>query len=270
MNETYIKLYRKFLDWEWYDDLPTKALWIHILLKANYKDKMWHGKEVKRGSFYTSYSTLQNDLGLSKKQIERALKNLQKTGELEKVSTRENTLIIVTKYDFYQGTGETRDTREGNVGDTLEKDGGKRGELLNKEKKERIERKEEIYINTFAQSDNISHEQPPIEPSVISITLNDKSEFPISQKMIDEWKELYPSVDIMQELRKMKGWCNSNPTKRKTKRGISRFINSWLAKEQDKPKSKSSNSNYVLSNGKETSNPFIADLEIIRNGEEPF
>ena len=42
-------------------------------------------------------------------------------------------------------------------------------------------------------------------------------------------------VDIMQELRNMKGWCNSNPTKRKTKRGILRFINGWLSREQDKP-----------------------------------
>lgn len=89
--------------------------------------------------------------------------------------------------------------------------------------------------NTSAQSDKITHEPAPIEPSVITITLNDKSEFPIYQNMIDEWAELYPNVDIMQELRNMKGWCNSNPTKRKTKRGILRFINGWLSREQDKP-----------------------------------
>ncbi len=84
--------------------------------------------------------------------------------------------------------------------------------------------KEDIYV----QSDTITHEQP-----IITITLNDKSEYPIYQKMIDEYKELYPAVDIIQELKKMKGWCNSNPTKRKTKRGILRFINSWLARKQD-------------------------------------
>nr|DAE25032.1 MAG TPA: hypothetical protein [Myoviridae sp. ct78050] len=32
----------------------------------------------------------------------RALKNLQKTGEIKKISTNQNTLIIVTKYDDYQ------------------------------------------------------------------------------------------------------------------------------------------------------------------------
>lgn len=74
----------------------------------------------------------------------------------------------------------------------------------------------------------------PEEKATITLTLNDKSEYPIFDKNIAEWKELYPNVDILQELRNMKGWLNSNPTKRKTKSGILRFINSWLAREQNK------------------------------------
>ena len=73
----------------------------------------------------------------------------------------------------------------------------------------------------------------PSSPVLISITLNDKTEYPITEADIEGWKELYPAVDIMQELRKMKGWATANPKKRKTKAGILRFINSWLAKEQD-------------------------------------
>lgn len=87
-----------------------------------------------------------------------------------------------------------------------------------------------------APSDKIATEPTPSEPSVITITLNDKSEYPIYQSMIDEWTELYPNVYILQELRKMKGWCDANPTKRKTKRGVLRFINGWLSREQDKPR----------------------------------
>jgi len=76
-------------------------------------------------------------------------------------------------------------------------------------------------------------DNPPTEPSVITLTLNDKSEYGITQKEIDEFQELYPAVNVMQELRNMKGWCINNPKKRKTKSGIKRFINSWLAREQD-------------------------------------
>ena len=32
----------------------------------------------------------------------------------------------------------------------------------------------------------------------------------------------------------MKSWLDSNPSRRKTKKGILRFVNSWLSKEQDK------------------------------------
>lgn len=73
-----------------------------------------------------------------------------------------------------------------------------------------------------------------VPAAVIELILNDKSFYPITQKDVDEWQELYPNVNILQELRKMKGWLDSNPTKRKTSRGIKRFITNWLAREQDK------------------------------------
>lgn len=85
---------------------------------------------------------------------------------------------------------------------------------------------------------NICSEHPvaaeQTEPSVITLTLNTGEEYPITQSYINELMELYPAVDVMQELRTMKGWCNSNPRKRKTAGGIQRFINSWIAKVQNK------------------------------------
>lgn len=74
----------------------------------------------------------------------------------------------------------------------------------------------------------------PTQPPVAEMPLNDGSLFPIHQEDIDKWKELYPAVDVMQEIKKMIGWLDANPSKRKTKNGIKRFINGWLAKEQDK------------------------------------
>lgn len=77
-------------------------------------------------------------------------------------------------------------------------------------------------------------EKPPSAPPVITLPLNDNTEHEITQVDVDHWKELYPAVDVMTELRKMKGWCEGNPAKRKTRRGIVRFVNTWLAKEQDR------------------------------------
>ena len=67
----------------------------------------------------------------------------------------------------------------------------------------------------------------------IRLQLNDKSLFPIFDDDLDKWRDLYPAVNVEQELRNMVGWIDGNPTKRKTKSGIKKFINSWLSKEQD-------------------------------------
>lgn len=72
--------------------------------------------------------------------------------------------------------------------------------------------------------------------SVISLPLNDGTEYEVMQEMVDEFESLYPAVDVMQELRNMRGWLLHNPRKRKTKRGINTCINAWLARKQDKGK----------------------------------
>ena len=74
------------------------------------------------------------------------------------------------------------------------------------------------------------------EPPVIEFILNDKTYYPITQKQVDKWSALYPNVDVMQQLRKMCGWLDANPKNRKTKGGILKFANGWLAREQDKPR----------------------------------
>ena len=77
----------------------------------------------------------------------------------------------------------------------------------------------------------------PAQGAAISMPLNDGTEFPIFDNDVKEWEKLYPAVDVMQELRNARGWLLGNPTRRKTKSGIKRFITGWLAKEQNKGRS---------------------------------
>jgi hypothetical protein len=79
----------------------------------------------------------------------------------------------------------------------------------------------------------ISTEKEAEEEAVINIPLN-AGEYGVKQSQIDSWQELYPNVDVMQQLRSMKGWAQVNPRKRKTRNGVERFINSWLSAEQNK------------------------------------
>ena len=74
----------------------------------------------------------------------------------------------------------------------------------------------------------------PHGASVLALPLNDNTEFEIYEEDVLLWQETYPAVDVRQELKEMKAWCAANPTLRKTRRGIKRFIVTWLSKEQDK------------------------------------
>ena len=56
--------------------------------------------------------------------------------------------------------------------------------------------------------------------------------------LLPTWEQAYPGVDVKAEIRKAHAWEMANPTKRKTPRGRSRFLNSWMARQQDRPKQK--------------------------------
>ena len=98
----FIKLHRQILNWEWYDDINTKTLFIHLLLTVNYEPKRWHGITVPRGGIITSVAKLAAETGLSQMQIRRAINNLQSTNEITKRATNKYTLIIVENYSLYQ------------------------------------------------------------------------------------------------------------------------------------------------------------------------
>ena len=91
-----------------------------------------------------------------------------------------------------------------------------------------------IQLSNDSKGEYCAEPQAAGAPPVISLPLNDGTFFDVSENDRAKWSQLYPNVDVLQQLRNMAGWCDANPAKRKTRRGIKRFITSWLAKEQDK------------------------------------
>jgi hypothetical protein len=67
----------------------------------------------------------------------------------------------------------------------------------------------------------------------LTLPLVDGSEHPVTQADIAFWTETYPAVDVPQAFRGMRAWLTTNGTRRKTRRGIARFVNAWLEREQN-------------------------------------
>ena len=85
---------------------------------------------------------------------------------------------------------------------------------------------------TNNNKDYICLEQAP-DRSGILLPLVDKSEYDVPLPKIEQWQQTYPAVDIRQELRKMIAWLEANPTRKKNRRGVERFIIAWLTRSQD-------------------------------------
>jgi len=103
MNQGWIKLHRRLLEWEWYSDVNTTRLFIHCLLRANHSDTKWKGQDIKRGQFLTSLETLSRETRLTVSQVRTSLHKLESTGEIASKSQARSRAITVLEYDTWQG-----------------------------------------------------------------------------------------------------------------------------------------------------------------------
>jgi hypothetical protein len=138
---SFIKLFRKFTDWEWYTDTNVKVVFLHLLLKANYEKKNWRGINIDRGQLFTSVGHIALETALTAKCVRSALEKLKKTGEICIDGASNGTLVTLVKYSDYQkyskGKGEQMGEQKSNGGQTE----GKR-RATTKEGEEGEERKE--------------------------------------------------------------------------------------------------------------------------------
>jgi hypothetical protein len=98
----WIKLHRQILEWEWYSDNNCFRLFLHLLLKANHKEKRFKGIELKVGSIVTSRDLLARETGLSSQQIRTALNKLISTNEITSKTSSQGTILQIVSYEKYQ------------------------------------------------------------------------------------------------------------------------------------------------------------------------
>ena len=138
---SYIKLDRKLLNWEWKDCPEMVALWVDILLEANYSQRNWRGNEYEPGTFPTSLDKLSTNTGISVRSVRTCLERLKKTGEIDIKTTNQGTKIIVNKWALYQSLEDEDDKQPTNNRQSIDKQ-----PTTLKESKERKERKNKEII----------------------------------------------------------------------------------------------------------------------------
>jgi len=200
----WISLWRELLKKPiWKQSTPQqRSVLITILLMANHEESEWEWKgkkfKVKPGEFVTSLESIRKNSGsgISTQNVRSALKRFEKLEFSTNKSTKMGRKVSIMNWDSYQQIsmeGQQRGQQRGNKDPT--------------------------------PNNNVIMKQ-------YKILLDDGSYYEVPMTLFNELDPLYPDVDTGSQLLKMSAWCIANPAKRKTKRGIKRFINAWLSRAQ--------------------------------------
>lgn len=99
----YVILHRSMLEWEWYGDEAVKVLFLHLLLKANWKPGKFRGQDVPCGSMICSIEALAANLGWTRSRVRHTLDKLKATGEVTSTTTNHWTTLTIVNWAKYQG-----------------------------------------------------------------------------------------------------------------------------------------------------------------------
>ena len=103
----WVKLYRRFPDWQWFKKPEMVQIFVFCLLSAAHRDHVWQTVNIRRGEFPTSVAALCRATGLSTQQVRTCLSRLERTGEITQKSTNKFTIISICNFDDYQLDAET-------------------------------------------------------------------------------------------------------------------------------------------------------------------
>lgn len=226
MQNGWIKMSRDILD-HWVFKNPNHLkIWLYLLMRASYRppyEMLVKGSfvTIEPGDVLTSLDRIAADCHVTKKQVRTFLELARKSSMIgTKVGTKTAHLSICN-YATYQEVGHVKGTqraREGHDKGTIQE--GKK----ERSKKEEVMKKTSLPVRS---SFELHTDAPPL-------TTNTGDLYRVTTDDVATWSALYPAVDVMQELRKMAGWLDANPSRRKTARGIRAFIANWLSKQQDR------------------------------------
>ena len=93
----WVKIFRKTMEWEWYQDSNMVHLLLHFILRANHKIGFWKGIPIKPGQFISGRKILSAETGISERTIRTCLERMKKSNIVSIKTTN--------KYSLYELIG---------------------------------------------------------------------------------------------------------------------------------------------------------------------
>jgi biotin operon repressor len=257
-NGNWIKLHRKMLEWEWYDDINTCRLFIHLLLRVNWEPKKWHGIDVLPGQIITSREKLSAETGLTQQAIRTALNRLKSTNGITNESTNNFSLITVINWESYQSYGQ-QSTNETTSELTSEQPATNQQLTTTKEYKNIKNIRNKNNISLSKQVLTADEKKANLKKEIEKIVESLKA---VWYENLNFYMEKYPNLDYNLIFETIINWVESNPTKAKKRSNWNLFLQNWLNRE--KPKFYPRNTSYSKIS-KEEQERSLKDLEYWEN-----
>lgn len=150
-DDGWIKLHRKFKEKGFYKKSSYVHLWVHILLKANHKEKemMWNNSTItiNKGEFVTGRKILSEETGIPEGTIENILKFFESEQQIEQQKTTKFRLIKVKKWENYQLSNSVKQQNEQQMNNRVTTD-EQQMNTNKKDKKEKNDKKKDLPKST--------------------------------------------------------------------------------------------------------------------------
>lgn len=152
----FIKLNRKLRDWQWYGTPNMVAVWIELLLRANYEDGYFKGVLIKKGSAVIGRKELAKKLGLTEQQVRTCIERLKSTNEITTKTTNRYTVVNIVKWEEYQSYIEVYNQQNNQyVNQQITNKQPTDNQQITTSKKYKNTKNNNIYINKYGESENL-------------------------------------------------------------------------------------------------------------------
>lgn len=234
MNTGWIKFYRQFRQWGWYDCSPVKDLFIELLLTANHEPKVYRGRLIQRGQAVFTHREIVKITRIPPQVMRSSLNKLISTHEITLETTRHFSIATIVKYDEYQQNNEQTNTQINTQINT------------------------EVTQNQHGSNTEVTH---PFKKELNNGRIKElkkerESAREVLQKELKKvWDEnlakyidLYPKVDHDLAIETILNWVSENYSKAKKRSNWDLFIRNWLNKEKPMQQKKTGQSNHHFVN----------------------
>ena len=212
------------------------------------------------GFYYLPRSTMTSETGISGKMLNSLCDTLSRAGLA--YFDPENDIVFVYNMLNYQGRGQKNESSAAKQVQTFmhsplvakftarypkikipssypiqSQDGaGTQEQEQDKDKDKDKDKEQDIDASASCSEPNKSASEQtlvPVDALLEFPTVGKATRWYLTQQHINDLTESFPDLDVLAECRKALGWIRNNMPKRKTPKGMPRFLFYWLSKSQD-------------------------------------